>query len=243
MAPLKHATLHGVTLTDAVGSIRHCYTPFASYIADLPEQQLISCMAMSASPITVTERSQFSDAEPAEPQTGRHMLIQISKLCSQVDPWDLDTFQKVAKLCKLLSVHRPFWRNWRFANPLPFLTGEILHTCHKFFFNYILVWCKVLIRAHALDTHFKNLHQQVAVCHFSSGVSHVTQMTGRDHHDIERTIILVLTGIAPNHFITPICTMVEFIYQAQNPVHTNPSVASVMILFSYDSVFSIVYSF
>ena len=226
MAPLKHAALHGVTLTDAVGSIRHCYMLLASYIADLPEQQLISCVAMSASPVTVAERSQFGDAEPAEPRTGRHTLIQISKLCGRVDPWDLDAFQKAAKLCKLLGVHRPFWRNWKFADPSLFLTGEILHTCHKFFFDHILAWCKVLIRAHALDTRFKNLHQRVAVCHFSSGVSHVTQMTGRDHRNIERTIVPVLAGIAPDHFITPIHAMVEFIYQAQNLVHTDLSVAS-----------------
>jgi len=109
---------------------------------------------------------------------GRHTLIQIGELCSRVDLWDLDAFQKAAKLCKLLGVHRPFWRNWRFANPLLFLTGEILHTCHKFFFNHILTWCKALVRAHALDTHFKYLHQQVAVRYFSSDVSHVTQMTG-----------------------------------------------------------------
>ena len=226
VAPLKHVTLHGAALTDAVDSIHHCYTPLVSYITDLPEQQLIAGVAMSTSPVTIAEKSKFGDAEPAKPQTGRHTLIQIGRLCSRVDPWDLDAFQKGAKLCKLLGVHRPFWRNWKFADPSLFLTGEILHTCHNFFFNHVLAWCKVLVRAHALDTRFKHLHRRVAVHHFSSSISHMIQMTGQDHRDIERTIVPIIAGIAPDHFISPIRAMVEFIYQAQNPIHTDSSVAS-----------------
>jgi len=67
VAPLKHVALHGVALMDAMGSIHHCYTLLISYIADLPEQQLIAGVAMSTSPVTITERSKFGDAKPAKP--------------------------------------------------------------------------------------------------------------------------------------------------------------------------------
>ncbi|KAG6372042.1 hypothetical protein JVT61DRAFT_8748 [Boletus reticuloceps] len=226
VAPLKYAALHGVTLSDAMGCIRHCYTPLVSYIVDLPEQQLIACVAMNASPVTVAEKSEFGNPEPAEPRTGKHTLVAIVELCKKVDPWDLVAFQKAAKLIRLLGVHKPFWRNWKFADPSLFLTGEILHTCHKFFFDHVLTWCKELIGAHTLDTRFKHLHRRVAVRHFSSGVTHVVQMTGRDHRDIERTIVPLIAGVVPDQFISPIRAMVEFIYRAQDPVHTNLSIVS-----------------
>ncbi|KAF8432113.1 hypothetical protein L210DRAFT_3614365 [Boletus edulis BED1] len=228
VAPLKHAALHGMELTDAVGGMRLCYTPLVSYIVDLPEQQLIADMAMSTSPVTFAERSEFGRAEAAEPQMDKQTLMQLFELCQRVDPWDLDVFQKATKLLKLLGVHKQFWRNWKFAEPSLFLTREILHILHKFFFDHVLAWCKELVGAHTLDTHFKLLHRHIAVHHFSSGVSHTSQMTGQDHCDVERTIVPLLVGFAPDQFISPICAMVEFIYQVQDPVHTDSSIASMI---------------
>ncbi|KAI6007529.1 hypothetical protein F5J12DRAFT_905461 [Pisolithus orientalis] len=121
--------------------------------------------------------------------------------------WNIPSFQKAAKAEKLLGMHHPFWRDWKFADPAHFLVGEILHTCCKFFFDHIQ-------------------HKHVGIRHFASGISHVKQMMGRDHRDIERTIIPMLDGTIPPLFIYAVCSMVEFIYRAQQPIHTNLSIAS-----------------
>ncbi|KIJ06771.1 hypothetical protein PAXINDRAFT_91492 [Paxillus involutus ATCC 200175] len=147
------------------------------------------------------------------------------------DPWDIKKFQKQAKLVKLLGVHQPFWRDWKFADPAFFLNGEILHTCHKFFFDHILKWCKEVAGNYLLDTRYKTQHKRIAVRHFGSGVSHIKQMTGREHRDIQRTIVPMIAGAGANStplFVYSIRSMIEFIYQAQNPTHTNSSLASMV---------------
>ncbi|KAG2149014.1 uncharacterized protein EDB93DRAFT_1240381 [Suillus bovinus] len=122
-----------------------------------------------------------------------HTLSVIYDICQCIDPWRLREFQEEAKAHSLSDVHQPFWRNWQFADPTRFLAGEILHTCHKFFFDHPFKWSKEL---------------RVGTRHFSSGVCQMKQMTGREHQDLQRTL-----------FIHAIRTLIDFIYKAQSPFH------------------------
>ncbi|KAG2033349.1 hypothetical protein BDR03DRAFT_935693 [Suillus americanus] len=76
-------------------------------------------------------------------------------------------------------------------------------------------WVKEAM-GHKLDLQFWSQHKHVGVHHFTSGVSHVKQMTGREHRDIQRTVVPTMWG-------TVIRAMIDFIYLAQNPVHTEAS--------------------
>ena len=53
-------------------------------------------------------------------------------------------------------------------------------------------------------------------------------MTGRDHHNIQRSIVLILdgAGTVTDGFIRAIRGLVKFIYRAQDPVHTDSSIAA-----------------
>ncbi|KAH7921465.1 hypothetical protein BV22DRAFT_1107182 [Leucogyrophana mollusca] len=155
-------------------------------------------------------------------------LPEQQMLSNKIDPWDLDKFQKESKKVNLLGVHQPFWRNWRFACPSVFLTPEILHTCLKFFFDHMLIWCKELLGHDELNLRYQSQHKRVGTRHFSKGVSHVKQMTGREHRDIQRTIVATIAGPAPPQFVRVIRALVDFIYLAQNHVHT-PSTIQKMV--------------
>ncbi|KIJ07681.1 hypothetical protein PAXINDRAFT_19152 [Paxillus involutus ATCC 200175] len=228
---LKQSAQTSYFMTDGLGCIRNCFTPLVSYIADLPEQQLVACVSKNASPVTTATLPEFSDGQLHPPRSGMSTLQLIQQVCSEADPWDIKRFQKQAKLVKLLGVHQPFWRDWKFADPTFFLNGEILHTCHKFFFDHILKWCKEVAGNYLLDTRYKTQHKRIAVRHFGLGVSHIKQMTGREHRDIQRTIVPMIAGAGANStplFVYSIRSMTEFIYQAQNPTHTNSSLASMV---------------
>jgi hypothetical protein len=226
-ASLKEAAKTDRLLVDASGNTQRCFTPLVSYIANLPEQQLIAGVSKNTSPVTMAQLPAFGNAMPAEPQTRDATLHQIKELCEKVDPWDLEAFQTAAKKLKLLGIHLPFWRDWLFAEPFLFLTGEILHTIHKFFYDHVLEWCKAVAGAHTLNAQFMNLHQCVSFRHFASGVAHQPQASGRDHRDMERQIVPVLDGAGAvmDEFIHTIRLMVEFIYCAQDPVYTDSSIS------------------
>lgn len=115
---------------------------------------------------------------------------------------------------KLLSINLPFWRDWPFAEPSLFLTGEILHTLHKFFYDHVLEWCKVVAGSHTLDMWFMNLHQCVSFHYFATGVAHWPQASGQDHRNMERQLVPVLdgAGAVTDDFIHTVHSLTEFIY-------------------------------
>ncbi|KAG0692649.1 hypothetical protein DFH29DRAFT_817299 [Suillus ampliporus] len=137
-------------------------------------------------------------------------------------------FQKAAKAAYLSGVHMPFWRDWEYACPSVFLAGEVLHTCHKFFADHPLKWIKEAIGTYELDTRFMIQHKQVRTRHFAKGITHVKQMTGREHRDIQCTIVASIAGAVPPRFIRAICALMDFIYLAQNPVHSPESLRSMV---------------
>ncbi|KAG2146426.1 uncharacterized protein EDB93DRAFT_1240884 [Suillus bovinus] len=198
-AKCKVAARIGEYMSDSMGYIRHCFTPLVAYTADLPEAQLIAC---------------------------DHTLKLIYDLCKRVDPWNVPLFQREAKALLLSGVHQPYWRDWPHADPSHFLPGELLHTCHKYFGDHPLKWCKEVVGEDELDARYKAHHKRVGTRHFGSGVSHINQMTCREHCDIERTIVATVAGAANTtpDFVHAIRFLTEFIYQAQSPVHTDSSI-------------------
>ena len=66
-ASLKDVAEHGIALIDPSRYIHNSYTPLVSYIADLPKQQLIACVARNTSPVTIAEMPWLGDPTPAAP--------------------------------------------------------------------------------------------------------------------------------------------------------------------------------
>ncbi|KAI6034859.1 hypothetical protein F5J12DRAFT_901798 [Pisolithus orientalis] len=221
---LKHSVDTGSMMLDPHGHLWHCFMPLVAWTADLPEQLMIACVSKSASPVTEATHKQFGDVHRQSSHTSNLTLQHIEQVTWNVHPWDnLNSFQRQAKMLQLNGICLPFWRNWLFVNPSTFLLPEILHTCHKFFFDHVLPWCKVLL-GDELNVRFKCHHKHIAVRHFVSSISHVKQMTGREHCDIQCTIIPMIAGCVPPWFLHAVCTLISFIYQAQSPVHTDSSV-------------------
>jgi hypothetical protein len=227
-ADTKVAAMVGKFMPDPAGHVRHCFTPLVAYTADLPEQQAIACVSKVASPITLATSRSFGDTYCHPPRTKEHTLAAIYDICQRIDPWRLREFQEEAKAHSLSGVHQPFWRNWRHSDPSRFLVGEILHTCHKFFFDHPFKWCKESVGKDELDTRFRSHHKRVGTRHFSSGVCQMKQMTGREHRDLQRTLVPSIAGVVLPQFVQAIRALIDFIYKAQSPVHSDASIDSMV---------------
>ncbi|KAG1830798.1 hypothetical protein EV424DRAFT_1470212 [Suillus variegatus] len=208
----KFQSKDGCFMPDPSRYIRYVFTPLVSHVCDLPEATMIATVSKSASPITMATQANFGDGVLYPPRTGQHTLQLVYEISKEVDPWDLDKFQKAAKAVHLSGVHMPYWRDWTFACPSVFLTGEVLHTCIKFFADHPLNWIKETVGKPELNARFMVQHKRVG--------------TRREHRDIQRTIVASIAGAAPPRFIRSIRALIEFIYLSQNPVHSPDSLQS-----------------
>ncbi|KAG1851380.1 hypothetical protein F4604DRAFT_1883577 [Suillus subluteus] len=135
-------------------------------------------------------------------------------------------FQEEAKVLLLSGVQLPFWCDWHFSDPAIFLAPDVLHTLHKFFFDHVFKWCKEVTGAYELDARFCSQHKRIRTRHFGQGVTHVVQMTGQEHQEIQRTIVPTIAGVVDANFIRAVHALIDFIYQAQSPTFTPSSIAA-----------------
>ncbi|KAG1895057.1 uncharacterized protein F5891DRAFT_960655 [Suillus fuscotomentosus] len=227
-ANLKVAASDGCFMPDPSRHIRYVFTPLIAHVCDLPEASMIAAVSKNVSPITMATQDKFGDGILYPPRTGKHTLQLIHEIAKEIDPWDLDKFQKAAKAAHLSGVHMPYWLDWSFSCPSVFLPGEVLHTLHKFFADHPLKWIKEIVGKTELDTRFITQHKRVGTHHFTKGITHVNQMTGREHRDIQRTIVASISGAAPPRFVRAIRALIDFFYYAQNPVHSPESLQSMV---------------
>ncbi|KAG2028984.1 hypothetical protein BDR03DRAFT_988058 [Suillus americanus] len=225
-ANLKIAARDGCFMPDPSRHIRYVFTPLIAHVCDIPEASMIAAVSKSASPITMATQEKFGDGVLYPPHTGKHTLQLIYNISQEIDPWDLDRFQKAAKAAYLSGVHMPYWLDWLYSCPSVFLAGEVLHTLHKFFADHPLKWIKEIVGKTELDTRFIIQHKRVGTRHFTKNITHVNQMTGREHRDIQWTIVASIAGAAPPRFVRAIRALIDFIYYAQNPVHSLESLQS-----------------
>ena len=140
LAQCKEAAITGYSMADPCGHLRWTFPLLAAWIADLLEQHLISAVMNSTLPLSRAITNQFGDTFCYPPWHGHKTIKLIQDLSSCIDPWQLNLYQERGKELGLNGVHMPFWCDWYLANPYHFLVLEILHTCHKFFYDHPFQW-------------------------------------------------------------------------------------------------------
>ena len=202
-------------MSDPSGRLRMCHTPLASWIADLPEQRVLSCVLANQSPFTTATLDDFGDHHSFPSRTRDHTLNLIAIACSITDPSLVPAFARTCYNYGLNGVHQPFWMNWGRANPPDFLTPDALHAFHKFFFDHPLKWVINIMGGEELDRRMAALQPRLGVRHWKKGVSTLRQCTGREHRDIQKILVAVIANVVPDRVLCAVRALVKFIFHAQ----------------------------
>ncbi|KAG2139783.1 hypothetical protein DEU56DRAFT_693238, partial [Suillus clintonianus] len=152
--PLKQAARLGVMMSDPAGFSRYCFTPLVAYVADTPEELVIACIMMNASPVTMATRVNFGDPTRHPLRKGSSTLANIRAVAGFVSPSDLMAFFGECKQYFLNGVVTPFWSAWLTTDPSSFLTPELLHHLHKMFWDHDLRWCIKVVGTKEIDFRF-----------------------------------------------------------------------------------------
>ena len=185
----------------------------------------MACMNPKASPLTTATSKQFGDPISHPPCTGSLTLHAIRMVFEKCSPQDYRAFLKVARALYLNGVIELFWVDWPLSGPSEFLHPETLHHFHQFSWDHDIKWCIVVVTALEIDFRFSLLQPVIGYRGFEDGISNLKQVTGRDHHSIQRYIIGVIAGAVPRQFLIAIHVLVEFRYLAQAPRFSNQSLS------------------
>lgn len=209
-------------MTDANGMKRRVRTILFARLADNPEQQMIACCSGDASFVSIARHPQLGSGQKQPRRTGIGTLDKIKALRSKVDPHNLCSYTNTARSMGLSGVHKPYWRNWKFADPSKFLAPDALHQWHKFFWVHMMGWARELIGDAELDRRYMALQKHVQYRHFREGFTKFLQHTCREARDLEASFIAVISdhpSISPG-IMKCFRSLLDFIYIAQFDTHT-----------------------
>lgn len=217
----KAASHKPVLMVDAWGLIRLVRLILFAFLADFPEQLLISAIAANSSPSSLATLKQLGDSFAHPLRHGASTLRRIERLNNKVSPKQISKYKSAAKKLGLNGVHQPFWRDWKFADPCEFFVPDALHQWHKFFWDHPMRWARALLSDGEIDSRYQSLQKYVGERHFSRGFTRIKQSTGREQRDLSSHFVAVVAGhksITP-HILKAFRGLIDFIYIAQYESH------------------------
>ena len=232
-SPLKAASRDGAWLNDWAGNLRHCFTPLVSYIVDTPEATALTGVSGKTSHLTMATYKEFGDPFQHQPRTATSIIESLDILAAEFDPSNITLYTKNAKTkFRLNGVHLPFWRDWHLPdgtlpNPHQVFPIEVLHHLHKAFWDHDAKWALKAAGDEELDLRFSLIQPCNGYRHFSSGISSLKQVTGREHRDVQRYLLALLPESIDERFILCIRALLDLRYLAQLHRPTNQDLVAI----------------
>ena len=170
-----------------------------AYIADLPEQQALACVASNYAPSSMAGPMMLGDSVPQPLREGSDTLEAIEEIMDSLEDSgnqsSISSFRRLARERSLNGVDKPFWRDWLYADPCLFLAlADALHQWHKLFQDHPIEWAKHWLGLVELDRRISVLQPRVGFRHFRNGFTRFRQHTGKEMKDVERVFLGIIAG-------------------------------------------------
>ena len=226
LAGLKACAKSASAMLDPGGCLRMVRTFLIAYIADLPEQQALSCVASNYAPSSIAGPNTLGNAEAQPLRHGRDTVRTIRRIWDGLeeagDQKNLGKLRRLAREKGLNGVDSPFWRDWLHADPCLFLAPDALHQWHKLFQDHPIEWAKSWLGTKELDLRVSVLQPRVGFRHFRNGFTRFRQHTGKETKDLERVFLGVIAGHknVTDGILKAMRALLDFIYLAQYESHS-----------------------
>lgn len=225
LRPLVQAGLDGVDIVCADGFIRTVYPILAAYIADHPEQCLVTCVKENRCPKCLV-RAEDRGTGMGKNTRWRDHVKTAEMLRSAVSGEKPTTDFNEDGLRPI----DPFWADLPHADIFVCITPDILHQLHKGMFKeHVAKWASACIPGgdanNEVDGRFKCMPAHPELRHFRQGVSLVSQWTGTEYKNMEKVFLGVIAGAAPKEVALAVRGLLDFIYFAHFESHTSTSLS------------------
>lgn len=218
--PLVEAGRTGIDMVCADGFIHRVYPILAAYIADHPEQCLISCCRENYCPKCTVQPDQRGDLLYSVLKDPPSVLDALEQAANGNQP---PTFNNWG-----LRRVSPFWQHLPNCDIFACITPDILHQLHKGLFkDHLVAWATTcaLGGAAEIDQRFRTMSKHPNIQHFHKGIFLVSQWTGTEYKNMEKVFLGVIAGAADERVIMATHANLDFIYYAHFEVHTADSLA------------------
>jgi hypothetical protein len=219
--PLEEIGVHGVAMRDGAGTVRRIHPILAVFAGDYPEQVLVTGVKTMECPKCHILSKSLGDTEaPAAPRDIYAVLEALSKVNS-----DLRGFKEACKLVGIKPIS-PFWERLPFVDIFQAITPDILHQLHQGLLKHLISWLADAYGADEINKHFQRLLPNHHIWIFTSGITDLLRVTGKEHGLIACAILGVIAdlqlpgGLDLTCLLRAVRALLDFTYIAQLPLIT-----------------------
>ncbi|KAG8775121.1 hypothetical protein FRC12_001662 [Ceratobasidium sp. 428] len=190
LEPLKTFSRTGFTVMCADGGVRRVFPILAAYIADFPEQALITCVRESCCPVCWIPDKEGGDMTLRYPLRDR---------CRTLDALD-DHWNGFSRTIKTLGIRptHPFWADLPYVDISTCMAPDLLHQLDRGVFgDHMIKWTKAILTPNELDRRTKGMPRFQGLRHFAQGTSVISQWTGKEAKALGRTYLTIVAGEDP----------------------------------------------
>ena len=210
----------GVAMTGGDGAVRRVYPILATYVADYPEQCLVTCTKYRTCPKCQRKADELGLPTPAEPRKPKwtYNVIQNARSLRHHG-----RTKSVYATCMESDVaggsYEPFWAGFPLTDIHRCIAPDVLHQLYQGVLKHLIEWVQEVMGEDALDSRIKSLPPAYGVRHFKNGISGLAQVSGMERKHISRILLSCLVGRIDPKGIVACRSLLHFIHLAQYPSH------------------------
>jgi Plavaka transposase len=218
LKPLQTAGKDGVEMVCADGFVRRVFPILGAYVADHPEQCLVTCNHENRCPRCLAAANKLGRPEETVLRDVDSVLNAMEDAAVGISN---EEFTRQG-----LRPNNPFWADLPHCDIFSCITPDLLHQLHKGVFkDHVVKWAtKCLADGEAeIDRRFRAMPRGTNLWHFKKGISLVSQWTGTEYKNMEKVFLGVLAGAAEPGLIRVVRATLDFIYYAHFESHSTDS--------------------
>ncbi|KAG1790124.1 uncharacterized protein HD556DRAFT_1433505 [Suillus plorans] len=173
---------NGIELISGDGAVRLVSPVLAAYVADYPEQALVTCTRYTQTcPKCFVTKDELGDHVTGNPRQQKQSIRTICHASQQSTRVHAEAAVRDHGVNLILD---PFWIGLLHCNIHDAITPDILHQMYQGLVKHLCGWIQTLVGNAELDAHFKRMPRVHGVRLFSHGISGLTQVSRPEHHEI-----------------------------------------------------------
>ena len=229
LGPLKEAGTKGVFMASGDGLVHRNHPLLACFSGDYPEQVLTTCVITGQCATCPTARDEMGDYIRNQ-NPGLRDLDQILEALDSFDD-DPGQFLQTCAEVGIKPVVDPFWKDLLYVHIYRSITPNILHQLYQGILKHLIGWVIKVFSPLEIDALCRRLPPNHNIRHFVKGISSLSRVTGQEHNQMSRILLgLVIDcplpgGLSNPRLILAVRALLDFIYLAQYPVHTDKTLA------------------